>query len=136
MSALASPFARNASTLASMSGFDARIASSSDWPSVSTRCFNRMNGTCVLRAACARVANCSALAKPSAASGSLVPRARTGLMRAWSSGAYTGIVITSLGLGVDSGIGAATVSLEAVRATRVTRVARFGLAATVAAGDS
>jgi hypothetical protein len=54
-------------------------------------------------------------------------------MRAWSSGADTGIVITSLG--VESGIGAST-ALAATRATRFTRVARFGLAGAAAAGDS
>ena len=45
MSDLAAARARATSPLASISGFDARMASSIDWPSVITRCFNRMNGT-------------------------------------------------------------------------------------------
>src|SRR5436190_24402364 len=91
-----------------------------------------MNGTWVFRAAWASVANCSALVKPSTASGSLVPRAITGFIRACSSGADTGIVITNFG--VDSDAGASTAPSEAARATRVTR---FGLeGAAGAAGSS
>src|SRR5687768_6182524 len=83
-----------------------------------------MKGTCVFLAAWAMVANCSAVVKPSPASGSLVPRASSGFSRAWSSGADTGIVIVSLG--ADSGAGASTAAGELTRAARVTRFALAG----------
>jgi hypothetical protein len=91
-----------------------------------------MKGTCVLRAACASVANCSALVKPSTASGSFVPRASTGFMRACSSGADTGIVITSLGAASGAGV------LTAARpdAARATRSTRLGLAGAAGAAGS
>jgi hypothetical protein len=51
-----------------------------------------MNGTLVLRAACATAANCSAVSKSSAAIPMSAPLLSSGFSRTWSAGAAAGIV--------------------------------------------
>ena len=55
-----------------------------------------MNGSSVLRAACATVANCSASRKPCAAISIFAPRFSTGLRRAWSAGSVAGLDATAI----------------------------------------
>ena len=92
MSDLAWVRARFASLAASTSGLDERMAAESVCPSLSTRCLRSRNGTCVFRAACATVANCSASRNPSAAIVMFAPLLRTGFSRACSAGVDGGIV--------------------------------------------
>src|SRR6187549_3565087 len=86
-----------------------------------------MNGTSVLRDACATVANCSALVKPSAATSIFAPERSTRFRRACNSGVDAGIAATA---------GAA--SARSVRSARFTgaRGARGAGAGTSTEGDA
>src|SRR5262245_50436145 len=103
------------------------MASASVRPSSTTRCLRSMNGTLVLRAACATAANSSALRKPSAATSIRAPRFNTCLSLACRRGSDGGTdavfdvtalggavafltAVVALALGVFAGAGAEAVA--------------------------
>src|SRR5262245_8504639 len=102
MSAFAAAAARATSAFASTSGLESCIASASVRPSFSTRCLSTMNGTLVLWAAWATVANSSALLNPSAAISIRAPGFSTGFNLTSSRGSDAGSagVVTVLGVTV------------------------------------
>src|SRR5262245_48971970 len=88
------------------------MASASVRPSFRTRCFRTMNGTLVLRAACATVANCSALSNPAAATSMRAPRLRTGLSRSCNRGSDAAILTED---GADADVEVEVLGAELVR---------------------
>jgi hypothetical protein len=121
ISDFAAASARATSAFASTSGLESCMASASVRPSFRTRCLRIMNGTFVLRAAWATVANSSALLNPSAATCIRAPRFNTGFS-------------LSCNRGSDAGIALVTVFGVAVLAAAVFRFVAVALARGVLAG--